>query len=215
MTKPPPHETTTSTHQTTASTHGNTALSNTHRIPAPDIPLSPSSLAKFKVNSQTQMATGVLRPRTPEVRKPRRDEWFSTLRHISECDIYNMYEANDVQYMVSPDVAHIFGEASPERYMVPWIAHETKEVYFWPVSTDSSNSWVSSAMNAVEEAINCWRRICSNKVTKAYDLFEPVEPPPPPQPINDSDLEDLLFRAWKGRIIESSEHPAVKRLLCA
>jgi hypothetical protein len=161
------------------------------------------------------MANGILRPRTPEVRKPRKDEWFSALRHLSKCDVFYTYEANDVQYMVSPDVVSVFGEAASARFMVPWVDHETKEVHFWPLSTDPSNSWVSSAVNAVDESINGWRRICSNRTIKAYDLFEPVEPPPPPEPVEDSEIEDLLLRAWKGRIIESSDHPAVKRLLCA
>jgi hypothetical protein len=88
-------------------------------------------------------------------------------------------------------------------------------VFFWPVRLPGPdgklNEWWRSAAEAATLAMRQWVRVKANMSLGAYEIFtaagvmqEPVWPIAP--------LGELLKIAFRDRIIDSPDHPVVKRL---
>ncbi len=88
-------------------------------------------------------------------------------------------------------------------------------VFFWPVRLPSAdgrwNEWHRSAAEAAELAMRGWIRMRANASLGAYEIFSAEgvmqEPVWPNLPFN-----ELLRVAFRDRIIDSLDHPVVKRL---
>src|SRR2546425_9307 len=84
-------------------------------------------------------------------------------------------------------------------------------VFLWPIR-ETSNSWAESGRAALQEATTSWVRLHGNRVIGGYDVEYPkLEPKPavfPTEPFT-----KIIERAFKSNLIESEEHPLVKRLM--
>jgi hypothetical protein len=87
--------------------------------------------------------------------------------------------------------------------------------FLWPVRLPSADGrqqeWHRSAREAAEMAVNRWVRTKANRSLGAYEIHvaegvmaEPVWP--------DVDFAGLIKLAFRDRIVDSLEHPVVKRL---
>jgi hypothetical protein len=91
----------------------------------------------------------------------------------------------------------------------------TGVVFLWPVRVPAAdgraNEWHVSAATAAEAAMRGWVRMKSNMSLRAYEIFQPVNSIPDPvwpeQP-----FPELLRIAFRDRLINTIDHPAVKRL---
>jgi hypothetical protein len=73
------------------------------------------------------------------------------------------------------------------------------------------DSWSESALEAVKLAGEGWVRVQSNMSLGAYEVFTARgELPEPEWP--DADLRGLLKVAFRGKVIDSTEHPVLRKL---
>ncbi len=88
-------------------------------------------------------------------------------------------------------------------------------VFLWPIRLPREDGrideWNASALEAAEMAQTTWVRVVANMGLGAYDVFEATgdlpEPKWPEQP-----FEGLLRIAFKGKFIETPDHPVIRRL---
>lgn len=117
-------------------------------------------------------------------------------------------------YLVLPHVAHqLPGECSP---VILYTAINRQGVVFiWPVKLPAADGkvleWHRSAAEAAEKAMSSWLRVKANMALGAYDLFEASSTIPDPiWPI--APLRDLLKIGFKDKLVDSLDHPVIKRL---
>jgi hypothetical protein len=90
-------------------------------------------------------------------------------------------------------------------------------VFLWHVRLPSADgrqlTWHTSAAEAAEAAMKGWVRVKANMSLGAYDVFEASSTIPDPEWPKDLTLEQMLKIAFKGgRLVESLDHPVLKRL---
>jgi hypothetical protein len=88
----------------------------------------------------------------------------------------------------------------------------TKEAFLLYVTRNSS-SWYESAIEMMRLALNQWIKVVTNGAANGYDYF------PAPHAIADPDwsglpsFNEMLALGFRGRVIESADHPAIRRSL--
>ena len=123
-------------------------------------------------------------------------------------------EETGEHYLVTPSMMPFLeGEYRVTRLLLA-IYRGAATPFLWPLklSLDGrENSWNDSALRASEAAKSAWVRVASDANAKMYKVIrasgfaeEPLWP-------NDS-MDDLVSRAFEGKIIDSTEHPVVQRL---
>jgi hypothetical protein len=82
--------------------------------------------------------------------------------------------------------------------------------FVWPLKT-TDNSWTRSAHDAVEIAKNRWIQLKPNKELGGYEIRpasnqerEPVWP--------DLSFDKLIDLAFRGRVIDTADHPVLRKL---
>lgn len=88
-------------------------------------------------------------------------------------------------------------------------------VFLWPVKLPDAggrrNTWNDSALEAAERAQKAWLRVSANMSLGAYQLTEAtIDIPEPNWP--DLAFSEILQIAFKNLLVDSLEHPLVKRL---
>jgi hypothetical protein len=117
-------------------------------------------------------------------------------------------------YIVTPEMAsEMPGEAVPK--MLRTTINRQGVVSIWPIRLPGEDgrldNWNQSAMEAAQIAEEKWVRVAANMSLGAYDVFEAMgELPEPEWP--DISFNELITIAFKGRIIDSPDHPVLKRL---
>ena len=130
------------------------------------------------------------------------------------------------------DVAILDLEEDGESFMVsqelrPELADELKRVtlftttsragalFLWPVrlpeATGRRNTWAESSRHGAELAMRSWTRLSSNRAAGQYDLAVASATLPDPE-WPDLSFREILKLAFQGAIIDSIDHPAIRRL---
>jgi len=90
-----------------------------------------------------------------------------------------------------------------------------KSLFIWPLTLPSADGksypWLKSALEACERAKQSWVRIVWNNKSKAYDIIEASADFGEPQ-WPDLTMKEILNIAFKNKIINSVDHPVLKRL---
>jgi hypothetical protein len=88
-------------------------------------------------------------------------------------------------------------------------------VFLWAVNLPRSDGrvdhWSRSALEAVERAVRSWVRISPNMSLGAYDVFEANSQLSDPE-WPEISFHELLRVAFKDRLIDSLDHPVLRRL---
>jgi len=150
------------------------------------------------------------------VRKPMKQEFVRV--HPDEAMMLATAVYEDKQdrevYFVAPNMmAAMLGETTP--VILVTAMNRQKVSFLWPVKVandnSSGNAWQDSAHQGCEVAKKTWVRLVADMSLGAYriwaaqgDLSEPEWPTKP--------LNELLEIAFKGRVIDSEDHPVVRRL---
>ena len=150
------------------------------------------------------------------VRKPERQSWFQI--HPGEdwrMPVALIEVKEDRQhYLVAPTVYNdLAGECTP-KYLITCQTRQ-KITFLWPVRMPAADGrmdqWSASALQIVNEYAGRWIRVSSNLALGAYEVFvteAPFDPPIwPPE-----GFHSILEKAFRGRIIDSVDHPIVKML---
>ena len=91
----------------------------------------------------------------------------------------------------------------------------TGVLFLWPVRVPAAdgrvNEWHVSQATAAEAAMRDWIRMKANMSLRAYEISQPEIKIPDPEWPKQS-FAELLRIAFRDRLINSYDHPAVKRL---
>jgi hypothetical protein len=148
------------------------------------------------------------------VRKPNRHEFFRVhLDYILDTTVFTDKEERE-SYLVMPAMrGALVGEARPVL-LVPAMTRQNA-LFIWPVPLPSEdgrrNAWTETAQEAMHLAQEHWIRLMPDMSLGAYRIYRAEgqlsDPAWPDRP-----FEELLEIAFRGRVIDSSDHPVVRRL---
>jgi hypothetical protein len=174
-------------------------------------------LATLRVSQDLEPAT---RPDFGLIRlgKPNKRVFIRTFQVPDLSETYWLLE--DVEnelYMVTPNLAIELGSDAYPACLVPYVTRD-HVAGIWPVKVGKlgakPNSWNVSAYHAAKAAEENWVRVQSNMTMSCYDtkvatgtFEEPLLP-------GDS-YGEFVGRAFDGRVIESTVHPVIQKLLGA
>jgi hypothetical protein len=180
---------------------------------APD-PFDPASL---RINNAAVPSLGVKKLLTTiPVKKPDKQAFIRV--HPSEeyrltAAIIDMKVNNEV-YLVAPQ---LHGELAEEIAPVILFTYVDRlgNPFLWPVKLAQDdaapNPWHASALAAAQTAMSFWVRVQANKGLGAYDvLCAEGNLPDPEWP--DMTLAAMLKTAFRGRLIDTLDHPLIARL---
>jgi hypothetical protein len=117
-------------------------------------------------------------------------------------------------YLVMPSVA-VAVSTEVVMEMIYTTINRQRVVSLWPVPLPASdgrvNEWHRSAQEAADRARVRWIRVAANMSLGAYEIFEaPGQIPEPEWP--EYTYQDLLRIGFRNRIVDSLDHPVLKRL---
>jgi hypothetical protein len=89
-------------------------------------------------------------------------------------------------------------------------------IFLWPVRLPGSDGrqleWHRSAAEAAEMAMKRWVRVKANMNLGAYEVFEASASIPDAAWPSDLTFDQMLAIAFKGRLVDSFDHPVLQRL---
>jgi hypothetical protein len=189
--------------------------------PLPNLDSKEFDLSQFAVSTELEEHAGGTRLLTTiPVRKPSKESWFRT-HPDSKTFWFRTYlvelrEAGEV-YLAIPEVRDFLLDRGEQTFvkkiLIPTITKQGT-LFLWPIRLPDSegklDSWNQSALEAAAIARNKWVRINSDRQLGAYQVIARdggEEPQWPPQSIG-----ELLKTAFKGRVIDSLDHPVIAEL---
>lgn len=186
--------------------------------PQPVTSSIPPDLKSLRLTSNYGATLGVKKLLTNVlVGKPKKPQFFRT--HISDemtfpAMILEIKESRE-SYVVVPEVAQEISELVRPVMLYAAIDRQNN-VFLIPVplpgEDGTRNQWHESLAQAVEHAKLKWIRITANMHVGGYDVNEAqAELPEPEWPAHD--VDNLIQVAFRGKIINSLDHPVVQSLL--
>lgn len=117
-------------------------------------------------------------------------------------------------YLVLPSLYPELAQEARPKLIYTGITRDGN-VFLWPVNLPGpdgrTDTWSQSAHAAAGLAENSWVRLVSNRAVGAYDVMEASNLADEPTWPSLS-LQEIINLAFKGRIIDSLDHPVLKRL---
>jgi hypothetical protein len=152
------------------------------------------------------------------VRKSTRQEWIRTCLDEQKTLITRIYEDRDTRdfYFIAPNMVqtlYALGEVTAAK-LVPAVTRQGVPLVIpvkLPAEGSPMSGWHETMLTAVERGSTKWIRISADMALGGYRIYEAIgdlgEPKFPDMPLN-----DMLEIAFKGRIIDSEDHPVVEKL---
>jgi hypothetical protein len=151
------------------------------------------------------------------VGKPKKANFFRT--HTSTDMIFSamLLEQKESResYLVVSEVAQVISELVRPVQLFFAIDRQNNSLLIpvpLPGDTGTRNPWHESLAQAVEYSKLKWIRITANQHIGGYDVYEADGLLPEPE-WPEYDIEALVEVAFRGKIIESIDHPVVQSLL--
>jgi hypothetical protein len=153
---------------------------------------------------------------TVPVRKPNKQDFIRTRpgeEWRAALALIELKEEGEV-YVVTPNlVGELGGEVIPK--LIITAVNRQGVAFLWPIRLPGEDGrhdeWNRSAMEAANLATKQWVRVSANMSLGAYDvLMAQAAMPEPVWP--DVPFSELVRIAFKGRVIDTLEHPVVRRL---
>lgn len=156
---------------------------------------------------------------TIQVRKPPTEDFFRTHPALEMTITLALYESKEgfasEYYVILPKMLGTMMELGVGFYAQLYVlVTRAGATMLWPVKLatgGAGNPWFSSALQAAETAKTQWIRVYADSGRKHYrilaangDLEEPE--------FSDKPLNELLEIAFKGRVIDSEDHPIVRKI---
>ena len=150
------------------------------------------------------------------VRKPQKQEFVRVNPDAAMMLATAVYEDKQDRefYFVAPNMmAAMLGESTP--VILVTAMNRQKVSFLWPlkVANDNSsgNAWQDSAQQGCELAKKTWVRLGADMSLGAYRIYAAQGDLSEPEWL-EKPLNELLEIAFRGRVIDSEDHPVVKRL---
>ncbi len=185
--------------------------------PHDDDPPNPFDPKKFRIGQRFGEGQDVQRILVSvPVRKPNRQEFFRTHPDPTmslEAAILELKQDRQ-SFIVAPELApHLPGEAVAKVLIPTLTNHGT--LFLWGIKLPDEqgrlDEWNSVALEVAERAKTKWIRLMANMAAGTYDVLEAKALFPDPK-WPDLSLAQLLAIAFKGRVIETMDHPVLQRL---
>lgn len=150
------------------------------------------------------------------VRKPNRQEFIRTHPDSEmwmEAAILE-FKQDRQSFIVSPELAPYLPGEAVAKLLIPTITNHGA-LFLWHIKLSDDqgrlDEWNSVAQEAAQRAQAKWLRLMANMGAGTYDVLEAAGSfPEPVWP--EKSLQQLLEIAFKGRVIESMDHPVLRRL---
>ena len=153
------------------------------------------------------------------VRKPKANQFFRA--HGSDDMTFQgmllqvKEKGKDESYLVEPNVGHQISEFVRPVQLYLAIDRQNN-VFLIPVplpdESGARNHWHENLLQAIELSKQSWIRIKANMDIGGYDVSQAEALLSAPE-WPDHDIEKLIEVAFRGKIIQSLEHPVVESLL--
>jgi hypothetical protein len=153
---------------------------------------------------------------TVPVRKPHRQAFVRV--HPSEGYRFAaaVVEIDDdrIHYLVDPALApELPGEVTPKMMFTTVDRQGT--VFLWPIRLPGADGrlddWNRVALEAAQIATTKWIRLVANMSLRTYDVLEATADLPAPE-WPDIGFPELMKIAFRGRVIDNLDHPALRKL---
>lgn len=180
-------------------------------------PADPFDLSRLKLNQNFADAAGVKKALlTVPVRKPNRQDFVRVHpgpEYRLETAVLELKEERET-YLVSPDLwLDLPGELVAKVLFLT--LNRQKVLSLWPVRLPGEDGrvddWNQSALEAADIAQHQWVRVQANMSLGAYEVFTASGVLPEPE-WPEQTFQDILKIAFKGRLIDRLDHPAIRRL---
>ncbi len=118
-------------------------------------------------------------------------------------------------YLIAPSLLPELPSEWTAKTLITTINRQ-KVLSVWPIRLPGHDGriddWNASALEAAQMAQHQWVRVQANMSLGAYEIFTATgDIPEPDWP--DISFEEVLKIAFKGRYIDSMDHPVIQRLL--
>jgi len=187
----------------------------TFDVPAPaaDFFASLDSLRVASVGMEEQSLVEAVLSRVP-VRKPSK-EWFFRIHPEYSLDslVLELKEDGETLLLAPAIRGALLEEKCASIRTLRLGVNRQGTPFIWPVRQPTEgrrDSWATSSLDAIQLAETCWTRMQADTSLGAYRLTKAkVDDVPrwPKEPFN-----ELLRVAFNGAVVDSLDHPALKKL---
>jgi hypothetical protein len=155
---------------------------------------------------------------TVPVRKPDKAWWvrvYPSDAYALQTAVIELKEDRET-YLVAPQLwPGLAAEATFSPRALFTAVNRQGVLFLWPIRLPGADgkvdSWSQSALEATQKARQGWVRVAANMALGAYDVWEaPGELGEPDWP--DKPFRELLAVAFKGKLIDTADHPVLRRL---
>jgi hypothetical protein len=179
---------------------------------------NPFDLGKLKLSQDfDSMGGGVKKLLTTiPVKKPNRQAFIRAFGPDFQVTtaVVELKGEQDGTFLVAPELRDELMDEINIVHLVTCV-DRAGNYFLWPIKMakagERSNPWHESALLALEHAEKRWVRVSANMGAGHYDVFtatsklsDPVEP--------DLTLQKMIETAFRGKLIDSADHPVVKKL---
>jgi hypothetical protein len=152
------------------------------------------------------------------VRKPDRTEFFRVHPDwTTDTFIYEDKEDPDrTVYLVQRNMQDFFTGREIKLVRLFVAINKRGTVFLWPVRLPVGNSnfgrrWSDTALLVAEEAKTTWVRMIGERDLGGYEMYRAKGDLGTPQ-WPDKSFRDLIALAFRGQLIDSSDHPVIRGL---
>jgi hypothetical protein len=155
---------------------------------------------------------------TVPIRKPTRQEWVrlqdgeggSPLGPVAAITIKD----DAVTYVVRPDLVPSLQRGEYDIVYLHAAISTSQAIFLWPVriASDRQDAWTASMQEAVALANRGWVRVTADMAAGHYDVHTPVGELAAPVWPPDVTFQKIVDVALKDRLIDSPDHPVLRRL---
>lgn len=196
-------------------------MSNSNQRPEQEQKADPFDLEAIRQSQDFGSVVGVKKTLKCKVRKPSKEWWIQTCPDQSyriEAPIIELKEEGET-YWVNPELwSELLGEPTfIRKALVLFTAKHTwakGDFFLWPIRLPDADGkiddWNRSALDYASQS-GIWQRITANRDIGEYDQYltsmawaEPQWP--------EAEFSELVRAAFKGRLIDSMDHPVVLNL---
>lgn len=179
-------------------------------------PFDPAAL-RVSANIEAKLGVRKIMAHLP-VQKPNRQAFFRVHpdpEFRATIAILELKDEHEI-YAVVPDIAYAI-EGETRIVELCLCVTQQGANFLWPVPAVNSdardNAWHRTARIAASHAVNSWVRMFANMGAGCYDIKLAPDGMPDPEWPKES-FRDLLQIAFgNGKLIDSFDHPVIKRLM--
>jgi hypothetical protein len=153
---------------------------------------------------------------TIPVRKPNRHEFIRVRpgkKWRYDAAVLELKEEREIYLLDLPLFSEFSNDLTPKIFFTT--INRQNVLTLWPIRLPGEDGrldqWNQSALRAAKMAETHWIRLASNMSLGAYEIFTAqMDLPDPEWP--EVSFQEILDIAFKGKIIDSDDHPVIQRL---